>query len=194
MRNRTGALVLLGMLACRATTHRPYFTPLPLATTVQVELDIVDATRVLAEALAKDSVTFRTVRERDGFLDSGWINAATLEPTHARPLGPRVVRVRAWVTPDREFWSELVVEAIYRPFDDPSRPDREVEVALPENHPLQRRIADVLRGLVERYGDAEALRALAPPVPVRPDSARKDTTRTRPDTVPVKPKPDTSRA
>ncbi len=165
-----------------------------MATTVQVELEIPEATRVLAEALARDSVSFRTVREADGFLDSGWIDSKTLEPTHARPLGADVVRVRAWVNPDREFWSELVVEATYRPIADPSRPERELEVPLPEDHLLQRKIADVLRTLVERYGDVESLKALTPPAPVRPDSARKDSTRTRPDTIPARPKPDTSRA
>jgi len=178
-----------------------------MATTVQLELGIPEATRAVAEALAKDSVSFRKVQEGDGFLDSGWLDAKTLEPTRARPLGPGVVRVRAWVNPDREFWSEVVVEATYRPLDDPSRPERELEVSLPENHPLQRRIVTVLRSLVEQYGNAEALRALAPPqVPTRPDSSKrdstrtrpdslkKDSTRTRPDTIPAKPKPDTSRA
>jgi hypothetical protein len=164
-----------------------------MATTAQIELGIPEATRVLSEALAKDSISLRTIREADGFLDSGWLDAGTLEPTGARPLGPAVVRVRAWVNPDKEFWSELVVEATYRPLDDPSRPERELDVTLPEDHPLQRKIAGALRALVEKYGDAEALRALAPPVPLttRPDSAKKDSTRAKPDSIPPKPKPDT---
>lgn len=186
------ATPLVVLLSCRATTHRPYFTPLPMATTAQVELGIPEATRALSEALAKDSITLRTIHEADGFLDSGWLDAQSLEPTRARPLGTAVVRVRAWVNPDKDFWSELVVEASYRPMDDPSRPERELDVTLPEDHPLQRRIAGVLRSLVERYGDAEALRALAPPAPIaRPDSAKKDTTRVKPDTVPARPRPDT---
>jgi hypothetical protein len=158
---------------------------------VQVELGIPEATRVLSEALAKDSITLRTIREADGFLDSGWLDARTLEPTGARPLGLDVVRVRAWVNPDKEFWSELVVEATYRPLDDPSRPARELDAALPEDHRLQRKVAGVLRGLVERYGDADALRTLTPPTPARPDTAKRDTTKVRPDTIPPKPKPDT---
>lgn len=163
-----------------------------MATTAQVQLGIPEATRALSEALAKDSITLRTIHEADGFLDSGWLDARSFEPTRARPLGPAVVRVRAWVNPDKDFWSELVVEATWRPMDDPSRPERELDVSLPEDHPLQRKIAGVLRSLVERYGDAEALRALAPPVPLaKPDSAKKDTTRVKPDTVPAKPKPDT---
>lgn len=169
------ALSVLTVLSCRATTRRPYFTPLPMAATAQVELGVAEATRALSEALARDSITLRTIHENDGYLDSGWLDAETLEPTRARPLGPGVVRVRAWVTPDREFWSELVVEASFRPIADPSRPERELDTPLPEQHPLQRRIAGALRGLVERYGDPEALRALAPPVPA-PRPVRPDTT------------------
>lgn len=181
-------LTAVSLTACRATTHRPYFTPLPVATVAQVELGISAATRALSEQLARDSITLRTIREGDGYLDSGWLDATTLEPTRARPLGPGVVRVRAWVNPDKEFWSELVVEATYRPLDDPSRPERELDAPLPENHPLQRKIAGALRALVERYGDAEALKALAPPAPIvgKPDSAGKAS-----PAKPAPPKPDT---
>lgn len=183
--------LLLLLAACRATTTRPAFTPLPVAVTAQLELDIPEATRVLSEALARDSIALRTIREADGYLDSGWLDARTLEHTEARPLGQGVVRVRAWVNPDKPFWSELVVEATYRPLADPSRPERELDVALPETHPLQRRIAGVLRGLVEQFGDAEALRALAPPValPIQPDTGKKDTTAVKRDT--LRKKPDT---
>ena len=179
-------------MGCRATTSRPSFTPLPIAATAQLELDIAQATRVLSEALARDSIALRTIREADGYIDSGWLDGRTLERTGARPLGLGVVRVRGWVNPDKEFWSELVVEATYRPMADPSRPERELDAPLPDTHPLQRKIAGVLRSLVERYGDAEALKALlAPvPVPVRPDPVRRDNTRTKPDT--AKTKPDTA--
>ncbi len=198
MNHRSFCFLLMSAAAlasCRATTRRPYFTPLPAAPTARVELEIPDATRVLSEALARDSIALRRIYESDGYLDSGWLDAATLEPTRARPLGPGVVRVRAWVNPDREFWSELVVEAVYRPIADPSRPERELDTPLPDDHPLNRRIAGVLRGLVERFGNAEALRALAPPLPVpirpaaRPDTTRRDTTARLP--VPPRPRPDT---
>ena len=180
-----GSLFTLSLLGCRATTSRPSFTPLPVAATAQVELDIPQATRVLSEALARDSIALRMIREADGYIDSGWLDAKTLERTTARPLGPGVVRVRAWVNPDKEFWSELVVEATYRPMADPSRPERELDAPLPDTHPLQRKVAGVLRSLVELYGDAEALKALTPPVPVPvlPDTAKRDTTKVKPDTV-----------
>lgn len=176
---------LLVLLACRATTSRPSFVPLPSASNAEIELEIPDATRVLAETLARDSIALTTIREADGYIDSGWLDAATLERTTKRPLGNDVVRVRAWVNPAKQFWSELIVEATFRPLADPSRPERELDVPLPMDHPLQRRIAGTLRKLIEEYGDPEALKALTP---VRPDTSKaaKDTTAAKKDTTKVK--------
>lgn len=199
------ALGLFVLTACRATTARPYFTPLPSATVAEVELDIPAATRALSETMAKDSIALKTIKENDGFIDSGWLDAKTLEHTGARPLGTDVVRVRAWVNPSKQFWSELVVEATYRAMEDPSRPERELDTPLPEDHPLQRRLGDVIRTLIEKYGDAEALKALAAakPGPVKPDTAKvkpdttkakPDTSKVKPDTTKVKAKPDTAKA
>ena len=164
------ALLLAG--ACRATTSRPTFEPIPTSVRGEVELRIPAATRLLAEALAKDSIAFSFIHERDGYLDSGWLDAATLEKTGARPLGRDVVRVRAWVNPAKQFWSELVVEATYRAMSDPSRPERELDVALPGDHPLQKKIVGVIRRMVEQYGDRTSL-------PVAP---KPDTTKVKPDT------------
>jgi len=179
------------LLSCRATTSRPAFIPLPSATSAAVELEIPAATRALAETLAKDSVSLATIREADGYIDSGWLDAVTLERTGKRPLGRDVVRVRAWINPSKLFWSELVVEATYRPLTDPSRPERELDAMLPEDHPLQRRIAGSLRKLIEQYGDADALKSLNQPKPaaIKPESskARKDSSGVKRDTLHLSP-------
>ena len=174
-------------VACRATTSRPTYVPLPTASVAQVELDIPQATRALAETMAKDSIALEVIKEQDGFIDSGWLDARTLEHTHARPLGSDVVRVRAWINPAKQYWSELVVEGTYRPMDDPSRPERELDEQLPEDHPLQRRLGEVIRKMIEAYGDKEALKALAQPA-AKPDSgaAKKDSLGVRKDTTAAK--------
>ena len=199
------AFLLFILVACRATTARPYFTPLPSASVAEIELGIPAATRALSETMANDSIALQTIKENDGFIDSGWLDAKTLEHTEARPLGTDVVRVRAWVNPSKLGWSELVVEGTYRPMEDPSRPERELDAALPEDHPLQRRLAGVIRTLIEKYGDAEALKALAAPQPgaVKPDTskakadttkAKADSSKVKLDTTRAKAKPDTTRA
>jgi hypothetical protein len=107
------------LLSCRATTARPYFTPLPSATVAEVELNIPAATRALSETMAKDSIALKTIKENDGYIDSGWLDAKTLEHTGARPLGTDVVRVRAWVNPAKLGSSELVLEGTYLAMEDP---------------------------------------------------------------------------
>lgn len=171
-------IAVMLLLSCRATTSRPSFLPLPTAPVAEVELEIPEATRVLAEALARDSITLSVVREADGFIDSGWLAGNTLEHTTARPLGQDVVRVRAWVNPAKQFWSELVVEATYRPIADPSRPDRELDVQLPDDHPLQRRVIGVIRRLIELHGDPATIQAMFPPKPI----VKPDTVKAKPDT------------
>lgn len=177
-RRAIAGLLGLALVCCRATTSRPAYVPLPAAAVAEVELEIPDATRALAEALAKDSIALAVIREADGFIDSGWLAAGTLERTSAQPLGPDVVRVRAWINPSKQFWSELVVEATYRAMVDPSRPERELDIPLPDEHPVQRRVIGVVRRLIEQYGDPAALASLMPPkAPAKPD-----TTKPRPDT------------
>lgn len=184
---------LLATSSCRATTARPYYQPLPTAAVAEVELSIPDATRALSETMARDSIALAIIKEKDGYIDSGWLDATTLEHTTARPLGTDVVRVRAWVNPSKDFWSELVVEASYRVMDDPSRPERELDRELPDDHPLQRRLAEVIRKMIEQYGDADALKAAAKATPV-PLPAKPDSARAKPDSAKSKARPDTLKA
>ena len=189
------------LLACRATTSRPSFQPVPTAAVAEIELGIPEATRALAEGLAKDSITLSVIKEQDGYIDSGWLDAKTLEHTGARPLGAHVVRVRAWINPAKQFWSELSVEATFRPMADPSRPERELDVPLPEDDPLQKRLSTVIKALIVQYGDADALKefqdkaaatAKADSVARAKKTTKPDTLRARPDT--AKAKPDTLKA
>ncbi len=112
-----------------------------------------------------------------------------------------MVRVRAWVNPAKQFWSELSVEATFRPMADPSRAERELDQPLPEDHPLQKRLGGVIQKLIVQYGDANALREFQQNTlkALKADSAAKaDTLKVKPDTLKVKPdtskvKPDTTR-
>lgn len=176
---------LFTVVGCQASTNRPPFDALPTAALAEVELGLAGATRALAGALVADSLPVARVEARDGFLDSGWFESGTLSPSSRLPVGPEIVRVRAWATPTKPGFVELAVETVYRPLADPSRPDRDLERSVPEEHPVQRRVSAVLRRLLEQYGDTAAARAfqpLRPPAPVRPDTGRRDSTAARPDT------------
>jgi hypothetical protein len=143
----------LAAVACQPNTTRPPFTPLPEAAGIEVRLPVREATRRFAEALRADSLPVRRVALRDGYIETSWFNATTRRATRGRrPIGPNVVRIRAWADPARPGSSQLTVETLYRPLADPSLPERELEKEVARNHPVAVRVEAALRKLVERYG------------------------------------------
>lgn len=154
MTRRTWLICLaLGAAACQPGTTRPAIAPLPDALGSELRLSVPEATRRLAEALKADSIPTRKVRLRDGYIETGWFQARTGRPSRQRrPMGPGVVRVRAWADPARPGSTQLTVETLYRPLADPSLPERELERQVPPDHPVARKVAAVLVRMVERYG------------------------------------------
>jgi hypothetical protein len=150
------------MGACQPTTSRPPFAPLPEAAGQELRLPVREATRRLAEALRADTIPIRRVEIRDGYMESPWFDAATGRPTARRPIGPGVVRVRAWADPARPGSSQLTVETLYQPVADPSLPDRELEREVGRDHRIARKVAAALGRLAKRYG------APPPPQPTQP--------------------------
>jgi hypothetical protein len=144
------ALVALAIAACYPATSRPDVLPVPGAFKVEVEMFVPEATRALALALHDDSIPIRRTVPEDGWLESEWIDFATMQPTRRRPLGPEVVRVRAFVSPGRANHSIIEVETVYRPVVSPARPDRTLEEQVPTGHPVAVRVQRALAKLVEQ--------------------------------------------
>ena len=144
------AATLLG--GCRPGTTRPSFTPLPEAAATEIRLPPQEATRRLAEALEADSLPPARVRLRDGYLETRWLDSAPGRPTGRRPIGTDVVRIRAWADPGRPGNTLLIIETLYRPLADPSRPERELERQVPREHPVALKVERTLEALLERYG------------------------------------------
>jgi hypothetical protein len=185
---RLGAAVAVAA-ACQASTTRPPFVPYPEAAHGEIGFGnpdrvatVIRATQVLAEALRADSIPVARVEERDGYLETRWFEASSLQPTSREPLGPDVVRVRAWVTPAKPGFGTIEVETVYRPLIDPSLPARELETPVPDDHPVGRRVADVVKKLVERYGEPAEPPPGVPRPQIRPAPGPPpvDTTRGRP--------------
>jgi hypothetical protein len=158
------SLVTLGIAvaACQPATSRPPFTPLPEAASQELRLSVREATRRLAEALRADTIPIRRIELRDGYIESPWFDARTGRPTGRRPVGPGVVRVRAWADPARPGSALLTIETLYRPLTDPSLPSRELEREVARDHRVARKVEGVLERLVKRYG------APPPPAPAPP--------------------------
>jgi hypothetical protein len=161
-------LVMLAAVACRPNTTRPAITPYPEAAGSEVRLPVPEATRRLAEAFKADSIPPRTVRLRDGYIDSGWFYARSGRRFSGRPIGSRVVRVRAWADPSRPGSSQITVETLYRPLVDPSLPERELERQVAPDHPVAKKVVDALKLLVDRYGGTPGLQTESPPSQAEP--------------------------
>ena len=162
------------LLACDPNTTRPRVVPFPEDAQTEVHARISPATERLVRALTADSIPIAVQSLRDGWVETPWLDAGTLKPTVARPIGTEVVRIRGWVNPAKEGYSTIIVEAAYRPYADPSLPERELERPLPKDHPLQVR----LDSLVARIPTGRS--ATAALVPERPaadsSAAAKDST------------------
>ena len=89
---------------------------------------------------------------RDGYIETAWLDSATGRPTKRRPLGTGVVRLRAWADPGRPGHTVLRVETLYRPFTDPSLPERELERQVPTTHPAAVKVQGILEAMLKRFG------------------------------------------
>ncbi len=139
-------------LSCNPNTSRPPIHPMLGALTVDVDLDVPAATVTVANALRTDSIPVTIEEPRDGYLETPWFESATGAATSRRPLGPEVVRARAWIDPLHPGRSRIQVEIAYRPWADPSLPERELERLVPLSHPVVARVQAALT----RIGGPEA--------------------------------------
>lgn len=167
MRPAFGALILLGVSGCLSSNARPGFAPMPEARSADVELDPIEATKLLAEDLQDAGIPVATVAPQDGYFETHWFDTTSKQPAGGSTLGPQVVRIRGWATPSRHGWSTVTVETVYRAVADPSRPPRELERSVPYTHPtrtlVRQSFADVgITTNAIEYGAPEAV-AVKPP-------------------------------
>ena len=142
-------------LACQASTTRPTFGPVTGAQVAVLELDVARATTLVANELKADSFPVTVLEPRDGFLETPWFDSASSHPTTKKPLGRDVVRVRAWVDPEKPGHSRVTVETLFRDIGDPSLPERELDREVPPDHPTAVRVRAVLDSLRKRYGEPD---------------------------------------
>ena len=154
MRRIPGSVLwALGFLvACFPTTTRPPFSAVPSAPAFDIELLVPQATRALALALDADSIPVRRTEAKDGWLETDWFDVHTLRATTRRPLGPEVVKVRAFIDPSRPNHSNITIETVFRPIADPSRADRELEQQVPPNSVVLARVVTLMTKLARQYG------------------------------------------
>lgn len=177
--------------ACYPTTTRPAFLPEPSAPSAEIELPIPQATRAVAVALNSDSIPVRRTEAKDGWLETEWFDATTLQPTSRRRLGSDVVKVRAWIDPSRPNYSNVTIETVFRPLADPSRSERELERQVPVNHRVAGKVLLALGKLTRQFGGTTADTTTAQPAAPKGRKAPVDTSKVvKPDSTakrPIKP-------
>ena len=162
-----------GCRGCRARRRVPAghdSAPVPAGARGRLDRDSAPAVRGHPAASRGAQGRFRSPRAvelRDAWLETGWFVASTGQPVRRRPIGPDVVRVRAWADPTHPGNSKLLVETVYRPLADPSLPERELDRQVPRNHPVAIKVRAALQDLVKRYGGPPPPSENAGPTPSR---------------------------
>jgi hypothetical protein len=134
--------------ACNPATTRPLFQPYPTALAGAVAAARPRVVPEVAAWLEASGLPVEFQSVRDGFVETRWQRAAEVD-TAQRALP---VKVRVWVDPGPPGSSMLVVEAVYRPLVDPSRPPRELERPVPDAHPAAALPATLIEAMRKRFG------------------------------------------
>ena len=133
---RLGGLALL-LAACSPVTTRPRFEPFPEAQVLVVRGSPDRVTTEASAWLGTVQVPVAFVSLIDGYLETEWKDGAKL---------------RAWANPAAPGMTRVIVEAVVRPLEDPSRQPRELERAAPPDHAGYRLAEQLLGALKERFG------------------------------------------
>jgi hypothetical protein len=148
-------LVALLLAACTPITSRPAFLPYP-----QALVAIVDASapQIVPETmgwLASQGLRVEWSSPQDGYVETAWFNVRTRNSmTGQGDPGDLLdtVKLRCWVDPNAPGKSQLTVEAVYRPMLDPSRPERDLEVMVPEGSDGHRIAAQLIEAMKQKFG------------------------------------------
>ena len=148
-------LELLLLTSCSPATTRPDFFPYP-----QAPKELLDARRervvpALVEFITTDSLKIKRASVVDGYVETDWYDIRqrrSYAHNSAVPDLAHTIKLRCWVDPYVPGQSILTVEAVYRPRDDPSRIERELEVPLAQDQPGYQYVEAVLNRARERFG------------------------------------------
>ncbi|HUL48770.1 MAG TPA: hypothetical protein VLT79_02015 [Gemmatimonadales bacterium] len=148
-------LEILLLTSCSPATTRPDFFPYP-----EARKELLDARRervvpALVEFITTDSLKIKLASVLDGYVETEWYDMQrhrSYPHTSAVPDLAHTIKLRCWVDPYVPGQSILTVEAVYRPRDDPSRIERELEVPLAQDQPGYQYVEAVLNRARERFG------------------------------------------
>jgi hypothetical protein len=147
MRRTVAVLLVAG--ACSPVTTRPAFRPVSQATQLLLVGDPAAVTRHAAEWIAATGVPTVRASETDRYIETVWYPPPP-DSSVPRPF-PFRVKTRVWVNPGGSGRALALVETVYRPVEDPSRPARDLEVAVPPGAGADGLAVRLLAALREKF-------------------------------------------
>lgn len=140
---RRAAAVLCLAAGCSPATTRPPFAPVPQAAYLVLVAEPPVVTREAASWIAAAGVGVTRATELDRYVETEWY-VPPADTGGAR--FPFRVKTRVWADPAGSGRSQVWIETVYRPIEDPSRPPRDLELPTPPaGDLLARRLAAALR-------------------------------------------------
>ena len=128
----------LVLAACTPVTTRPSFEPFPDTPKVVLMARRERIVPYLAALAAADSLRVRWASPVDGYLETDWYDTRTHRSFKDGDRVPDLadaVKLRCWLDPYVPSETILTVEAVVRRRFDPSRTERDLEAAVPPEHP-----------------------------------------------------------
>jgi hypothetical protein len=125
-------------LACTPATTRPRFSPVPEALHAVINASPGVVTEAARALLIADTIAVRFVSTPDA-----WLETQQFSGTYT---------LRLWADPDAPGKARVTIEAVYRPTEDPSRTQRDLELAAPPGSPGQLRAEQLLLALKDKLG------------------------------------------
>ena len=147
--------MVLVAAACTPVTTRPPFLPSPQAVVLVVDAPPAQVVPEAVGWLTNQGLRVEWSSPRDGYVETAWYNLQT----HTATLGEgdpgdllNTVKIRCWADPNVPGKSQITVEAVYRPMLDPSRPERDLEVVVPQGSEGHRIAEQLLEAMKEKFG------------------------------------------
>jgi hypothetical protein len=155
MRTRVALLVLGVIAACAPGTTRPSFLPYPEAVMVILAGPPERVTPQVSAWLAGEGLKIEWMSVQDGYVETAWFNTRTHESTMGMgDVGDLEgnVKVRCWMDPDAPGKTRFTTEVVYRPLLDPSRQERDLEVAVPAGSDGARLVERLREAMKTKFG------------------------------------------
>jgi hypothetical protein len=145
---------MLLVLGCTPATTRPPFLPSPRAPVAVVAAPAAEVVPEAVSWLVSQGLQVARSSTKDGYVETAWFDVRTRGSSRRGDPGDllNTIKIRCWADPYVRGKSQLTVEAIYRPVLDPSRPERDLEVIVPQESAGSHIPEQLIEAMTKKFG------------------------------------------